>query len=86
VSRARLRFSPAQPTYHGSDARHKYHWTPELCLKKSPAEGPRILESDEPEKAIHERFVQRLEEALGKMQSAAECGRLKDETVANPRN
>ena len=39
----------------------------------------------EKEKAMHERFVERLEEALRKMQSAAECGRLKDEGVANRR-
>jgi transposase len=37
------------------------------------------------EKAMHERFVTRLEEALRKMQLAAESGRLKDEGLANRR-
>ncbi len=37
------------------------------------------------EKAMHERFVDRLEEALKKMQSAAASGRLKDEAMANRR-
>jgi transposase len=37
------------------------------------------------EKAMHERFVGRLEEALQKMQASAKCGRLKDEAVANRR-
>jgi transposase len=37
------------------------------------------------EKAMHERFVGRLEEALRKMQASAACGRLKDAAVANRR-
>ena len=37
------------------------------------------------EKAMHERFVGRLEEGLQKLQAAAACGRLKDEAVANRR-
>jgi len=37
------------------------------------------------EKGMHQRFVERLEEGLQKMQSAAESGRLKDEAVANRR-
>lgn len=45
----------------------------------------RSADRREKEKAMHERFVERLEEALRKMQSAAECGRLKDEAVANRR-
>jgi hypothetical protein len=45
----------------------------------------RSADRREKEKAMHERFVQRLEEALRKMQSAAECGRLKEEAVANRR-
>jgi transposase len=45
----------------------------------------RSADRREKEKAMHERFVTRLEEALRKMQSAAACGRLKDEAVANRR-
>ena len=26
----------------------KHHWTPDSCLRKSRAEGPRVLEPDEP--------------------------------------
>jgi len=37
------------------------------------------------EKAMHERFVERLQAALVKMQASAESGRLKDEAVANRR-
>jgi hypothetical protein len=37
----------------------------------------RSADRREKEKAMHERFVQRLEEALRKTQSAAECGRLR---------
>jgi transposase len=37
------------------------------------------------EKAMHDRFLQRLEEALRKMQASAASGRLKDEAVANRR-
>jgi transposase len=39
----------------------------------------------EKEKAMHQRFVDRLETALKKMQASAECGRLKDEATANRR-
>ncbi|MFH1268327.1 MAG: IS1634 family transposase [Planctomycetota bacterium] len=45
----------------------------------------RSADRREKEKAMHERFVERLEDALQKMQSAAESGRLKDEAVANRR-
>jgi transposase len=45
----------------------------------------RSADRREKEKAMHDRFVERLEEALRKMRSAAECGRLKDEGVANRR-
>jgi len=45
----------------------------------------RSADRREKEKAMHERFVGRLEEGLRKMQSAAESGRLKDEAVANRR-
>jgi transposase len=45
----------------------------------------RSADRREKEKAMHERFLGRLEEALRKMQSAAKSGRLKDETVANRR-
>jgi len=37
------------------------------------------------EKAMHDRFLQRLEEALRKMHASATSGRLKDEAVANRR-
>ena len=37
------------------------------------------------EKAMHDRFLQRLEEALRKLQASAASGRLKDEAVANRR-
>jgi transposase len=45
----------------------------------------RSVDRREKEKAMHERFLSRLEEALRKMQSSAESGRLKDEAVANRR-
>jgi transposase len=45
----------------------------------------RSADRREKEKAMHQRFVERLEGALKKMQSAAESGRLKDEGVANRR-
>jgi transposase len=45
----------------------------------------RSADRREKEKAMHQRFIQRLEEALGKMRSSAESGRLKDEAVANRR-
>ena len=45
----------------------------------------RSADRREKEKAMHERFVARLEEGLQKLQSAAEYGRLKDEAVANQR-
>jgi len=36
-------------------------------------------------KAMHQRFIERLQESLRKMQASAESGRLKDEAVANRR-
>ena len=45
----------------------------------------RSADRREKEKAMHERFQERLEKALRQMQSSAECGRLKDESVANRR-
>jgi transposase len=45
----------------------------------------RSVDRREKEKAMHERFIGRLEAALQKMQASAESGRLKDEAVANRR-
>jgi transposase len=45
----------------------------------------RSADRREKEKAMHGRFVERLEAALNKMQSAAQSGRLKDEALANRR-
>jgi len=45
----------------------------------------RSVDRREKEKAMHQRFVDRLEAALRKMQASAESGRLKDEAVANRR-
>jgi len=45
----------------------------------------RSVDRREKEKAMHERFVDRLQAALEKMRAAAESGRLKDEAVANRR-
>jgi transposase len=45
----------------------------------------RSVDRREKEKAMHERFIDRLEAALEKMHAAAESGRLKDEAVANRR-
>ena len=39
----------------------------------------------EKERAMHQRFVERLETALHKLRVAAECGRLRDPAVANRR-
>ena len=39
----------------------------------------------EKEKAMHERFCERMEVGLNRMQASAECGRLKDACVANRR-
>jgi transposase len=39
----------------------------------------------EKEKAMHERFSERMEAALKRMQASAECGRLKEADVANRR-
>ena len=39
----------------------------------------------EKEKAMHERFIERMEAKLKRMQASAECGRLKDAGVANRR-
>jgi transposase len=43
------------------------------------------MDRREKEKAMHQRFVDRLEAALRKMQASAESGRLKDEATANRR-
>jgi transposase len=45
----------------------------------------RSVDRREKEKAMHQRFVERLETALAKMQAAAESGRLRDEGVAHRR-
>jgi transposase len=45
----------------------------------------RSVDRREKEKAMHERFIARLEQSLRKIQASAECGRLKDEGVANRR-
>jgi transposase len=45
----------------------------------------RSVDRREKEKAMHERFIERLEESLHKMKASAESGRLKDEAVANRR-
>ena len=45
----------------------------------------RSMDRREKEKAMHQRFVDRLEMALRKMQASAESGRLKEEAVANRR-
>jgi transposase len=45
----------------------------------------RSMDRREKEKAMHQRFVDRLETALRKMQASAESGRLKDEATANRR-
>jgi transposase len=45
----------------------------------------RSADRREKEKAMHERFIERLEEGLRKMQASAQNGRLKDEGVANRR-
>ena len=45
----------------------------------------RSMDRREKEKSMHQRFVDRLETALRKMQASAENGRLKDEATANRR-
>ena len=45
----------------------------------------RSADRREKEKAMHDRFIQRLQDALQKMQASAASGRLKDEAVANRR-
>jgi transposase len=45
----------------------------------------RSVDRREKEKAMHQRFVDRLQAALEKMQASAESGRLKDEAVAHRR-
>jgi transposase len=45
----------------------------------------RSVDRRDKEKAMHQRFLDRLEAALRKMQASAESGRLKDEAVANRR-
>ncbi len=37
------------------------------------------------ERAMHDRFLERMEAGLSKLQAAAECGRLKEESVAHER-
>ena len=45
---SRTPFLRATVAYQGPDTQRKYHWTPELCLRKFPGEARRILEPDEP--------------------------------------
>ena len=45
----------------------------------------RSADRREKEKAMHDRFVERMEKQLQKLQAGAECGRLKDESVAHQR-
>ena len=45
----------------------------------------RSVDRRQKEQAMHERFVDRLQAALEKMQTSAESGRLKDEAIANRR-
>jgi len=45
----------------------------------------RSADRREKEKAMHERFVERMEKQLQKLQTSAESGRLKDEPVAHQR-
>jgi hypothetical protein len=45
----------------------------------------RSVDRRQKEKAMHERFVDRLQASLEKMQASAESGRLKDEAIANRR-
>jgi transposase len=45
----------------------------------------RSVDRRQKEKAMHDRFLERLQTALEKMQAAAQSGRLKDETVAHQR-
>jgi len=45
----------------------------------------RSADRREKEKAMHERFIDRMETALGKLQASMESGRLKDEALANQR-
>src|SRR3989304_5737913 len=63
----------------------------EVKLVKSPDGGEetfilaRSAERRQKEKAMHERFIGRMEEGLKKLHSAMESGRLRDETVAHRR-
>ena len=45
----------------------------------------RSLDRREKEKAMHQRFLERMEDKLKKLQAGAESGRLKDEAVAHQR-
>ena len=45
----------------------------------------RSADRREKEKAMHDRFLERMEGGLGKLRTAAESGRLKDEAVAHQR-
>ena len=45
----------------------------------------RSADRREKEQAMHQRFLQRMETQLGKLQAAAECGRLREAAVAHER-
>lgn len=45
----------------------------------------RSADRQKKERAMHERFLERMEAGLVKLQASAECGRLKDEAIANQR-
>jgi transposase len=45
----------------------------------------RSADRQKKEKAMHDRFLERMEAGLAKLQAAAECGRLKDAAVAHQR-
>ena len=45
----------------------------------------RSADRQKKEKAMHDRFLERMEAGLAKLQSSAECGRLKDAAVAHQR-
>ena len=63
----------------------------EVKLAKSPAGGEetfilaRSAERRQKERAMHQRFIDRVEEGLKKLQAAMQSGRLRDETVAHRR-
>lgn len=45
----------------------------------------RSADRQKKEKAMHDRFLERMEAGLAKLRASAECGRLKDEAVAHQR-